>query len=475
MTLAELNLDGMTLPQEVPVTLPSELVRQRPDIRAAEAQLHQATAQVGVATANLYPQITLSGSYGSQALHTGDLFAGGTKVWSLGAGSAAAAVPRRHAARGEARGRSRPRQGRGRLPDDRARRVPERRRQPARARARRRKPARAVRRGAVGEAEPRSRQHPVQGRRGELPAVLDATRQYQQARIGLIQARAARLSDTAALYAALGGGWNEGKAPALAQATPAAAPQLEAHRSNDSGFALRRPRMQTRVEGTNASRAPTKRMIIMIVAGAAADRRIVGIKVVMVMKMIAGMKPPPPSVVSTAKAKFEDWQPQLTAVGTLRAVRGVDLALEIAGLVTKVNLKSGEEVKEGQVLLQLRDSEDVAQLHQLEAAAELAERHVRARQAAARRAGDQQGRLRHRRRRPQGQAGRGRAAAGQRREEAAPRAVRGPRGHHHGQPRPVPQPGHDDRDAAAARSDLRRFLPAAAASSPSCRSARRSR
>jgi outer membrane protein TolC len=54
--------------------------------------------------------------------------------------------------------------------------------------------------------------------------VLDATRQYQQARIGLIQARAARLSDTAALYASLGGGWNEGKAPALAQATPAAAP-----------------------------------------------------------------------------------------------------------------------------------------------------------------------------------------------------------------------------------------------------------
>jgi outer membrane protein TolC len=47
-------------------------------------------------------------------------------------------------------------------------------------------------------------------------AVLDATRQYQQARIGLIQARAARLADTAALYAALGGGWKEGDAHALA-------------------------------------------------------------------------------------------------------------------------------------------------------------------------------------------------------------------------------------------------------------------
>ena len=51
--------------------------------------------------------------------------------------------------------------------------------------------------------------------------MLDATRQYQQARIGLIQARAARLSDTAALYASLGGGWSEGRAPALADASPA--------------------------------------------------------------------------------------------------------------------------------------------------------------------------------------------------------------------------------------------------------------
>jgi membrane fusion protein (multidrug efflux system) len=99
---------------------------------------------------------------------------------------------------------------------------------------------------------------------------------------------------------------------------------------------------------------------------------IAGIKVFSIMRMMAGMKPPPPSVVSTAKAKFEDWQPALNAVGTLRAVRGADLALDIAGLVTKVNLKSGDEVKEGEVLLQLRDSEDVAQLNQLQAAAALA-------------------------------------------------------------------------------------------------------
>ena len=100
---------------------------------------------------------------------------------------------------------------------------------------------------------------------------------------------------------------------------------------------------------------------------------IAGIKVMMVMKMIAGMKPPPPAVVSTTKTAYQEWQPELRAVGTLRAARGADLALDVAGLVTRVNVQSGDAVKEGQALLQLRDSEDVAQLHQLEAAAALSE------------------------------------------------------------------------------------------------------
>ena len=128
--------------------------------------------------------------------------------------------------------------------------------------------------------------------------------------------------------------------------------------------------MQTRVERKPST---AKRMIVMIVGVLLVVGLVVGIKVMMIQKMMAGMKPPPPSVVSTAKAAFQEWQPALSAVGSLRAVHGADLALDIAGLVTKVNLKSGDEVKEGQVLLQLRDSEDVAQLHQLEASAALAE------------------------------------------------------------------------------------------------------
>ena len=130
--------------------------------------------------------------------------------------------------------------------------------------------------------------------------------------------------------------------------------------------------MQTRVMGNERKPSLVKRMIIMIVLVLLLIGAVIGIKALLIVRMLAGMKPPPPSVVSTAKATFEDWQPALNAVGSLRAVRGADLALDIAGLVTKVNLKSGDEVKEGEVLLQLRDSEDVAQLYQLQAAAALA-------------------------------------------------------------------------------------------------------
>ena len=129
--------------------------------------------------------------------------------------------------------------------------------------------------------------------------------------------------------------------------------------------------MQTRVEEKKWS--TTRRMVVMAALVLLLIGVIAGIKVMMVMKMIAGMKPPPPAVVSTAKTIYREWQPELRTVGTLRAVRGADLALDVAGLVTRVNVQSGEEVKEGQVLLQLRDAEDIAQLHQLEAAAVLAE------------------------------------------------------------------------------------------------------
>lgn len=124
---------------------------------------------------------------------------------------------------------------------------------------------------------------------------------------------------------------------------------------------------------TRADKKPstTKRMIWMIVGVLLLIALIVGIKVLLVMRLIHSMPKPGPTTVSTVKAIEQSWQPSLDAVGTLRAANGADLAMDVAGLVTAVNLKSGEDVKQGQVLLQLRDGDDAAQLQQLQANAQL--------------------------------------------------------------------------------------------------------
>ncbi|MEE4249087.1 MAG: efflux transporter outer membrane subunit [Alcanivoracaceae bacterium] len=82
-SLPSFSLQEFTLPVELPLIVPSELVRTRPDIQAAEALLQAANAEYGVAVANLYPQLNLSASLGSQALTTGALFGSGSAVWSL--------------------------------------------------------------------------------------------------------------------------------------------------------------------------------------------------------------------------------------------------------------------------------------------------------------------------------------------------------------------------------------------------------
>ena len=83
-TLPEFELQDFALPAQLPVSLPSELARHRPDVRASEALLQAATAQHGAALAKLYPQLTLSASLGSQALTAASLFGAGSLVWGLG-------------------------------------------------------------------------------------------------------------------------------------------------------------------------------------------------------------------------------------------------------------------------------------------------------------------------------------------------------------------------------------------------------
>jgi NodT family efflux transporter outer membrane factor (OMF) lipoprotein len=81
----QFQLDQLTLPADLPLGVPSALVERRPDVRAAESQLHSATAQLGVAIANLLPQVTITGNIGSTATLLTDLFKPGTGFWSIGA------------------------------------------------------------------------------------------------------------------------------------------------------------------------------------------------------------------------------------------------------------------------------------------------------------------------------------------------------------------------------------------------------
>ena len=81
--LPTFTLEEFTLPAELPLTLPSELVHRRPDIQAAEALLHAANAEYGVAVAKMYPQVNISANLSSQALSMGALFGSGSAVWSL--------------------------------------------------------------------------------------------------------------------------------------------------------------------------------------------------------------------------------------------------------------------------------------------------------------------------------------------------------------------------------------------------------
>jgi membrane fusion protein (multidrug efflux system) len=118
----------------------------------------------------------------------------------------------------------------------------------------------------------------------------------------------------------------------------------------------------------------TKRMIIMLVAVGVVLGGVFGFKLFqgrMMKKYMSGQMPP--ATVTAIKAGYQAWQPALRAVGSLRAVRGVDVTSEIAGLVRSLHFKSGDQVKEGQVLVELNADADKAQLASLKAAADLSQ------------------------------------------------------------------------------------------------------
>ncbi|MBS0519618.1 MAG: efflux RND transporter periplasmic adaptor subunit [Proteobacteria bacterium] len=118
-----------------------------------------------------------------------------------------------------------------------------------------------------------------------------------------------------------------------------------------------------------------KRMLIMLILVGAVLFGIFGFKSFVNGKIKEAMAAmgSAPQTVSTTKAGYSEWQTQLQAVGSLRAVRGADLSLEVAGVVEEINFDSGQEVEAGQILLRLRDEDDVAKLKSLQAVAELSQ------------------------------------------------------------------------------------------------------
>ncbi|HEY2275620.1 MAG TPA: efflux RND transporter periplasmic adaptor subunit [Steroidobacteraceae bacterium] len=117
-----------------------------------------------------------------------------------------------------------------------------------------------------------------------------------------------------------------------------------------------------------------RRLIIAGVAVVVLFVVIAGIKAYSIYRLIQQAKAngAPAQTVTTTTAASSDWQPQITAVGSVRAVRGVDITTEVTGLVRSVAFRSGDDARRGQILVHLNADSDIATLHSLEAAADLA-------------------------------------------------------------------------------------------------------
>jgi NodT family efflux transporter outer membrane factor (OMF) lipoprotein len=201
------RLDELTLPGDLPVSLPSKLVEQRPDIRQAEENLHFASAQAGVAIADMLPQFIISADTGSSALKIGELFATGNGFWDVGASLTqtlfdAGALLHRHRAADSALDQAGA-QYRAAVVLACQNVADSLRALHADADALK---ASAEASRAAKAAFDLARQQRELGTISFV-SVLNAEQIYQQTGLALVQAQANRYSDTAGLFQALGGGW----------------------------------------------------------------------------------------------------------------------------------------------------------------------------------------------------------------------------------------------------------------------------
>jgi NodT family efflux transporter outer membrane factor (OMF) lipoprotein len=203
----QFDLEKLVLPTELPVSLPSKLVEQRPDVQAAEASLHAASAEIGVAISNELPQLTLTADIGRQAEQVSKIFEAGSGIWSVGLGATGTIfdggklLHTKRAAdaafdEAAAQYRSTVLSAFQNVADSLRALTSD---------ADALKAELAAERAAADSLTLSQAQYQAGGI--SFLTLLTAQQNYQQARIGLVKAQAARYADTAALFQALGGGW----------------------------------------------------------------------------------------------------------------------------------------------------------------------------------------------------------------------------------------------------------------------------
>jgi NodT family efflux transporter outer membrane factor (OMF) lipoprotein len=213
--ISKFDLSKLQLPAKLPLSVPSSLVRQRPDVRAAEAQLKAQNAFVGVATANLLPQFNITGSIGSAALTSAALFGPNSSLWSIGAGILQPLF----------QGGQLLAQRRGAIANyelaayQYQATVLNAFQEVANALRALETGAQALKAASDAERYAYETLDLVQQQyklgTASYLAVLYYQNQYQQAKVKSVAAQATRFSDTAALFVALGGGWWNREGPAF--------------------------------------------------------------------------------------------------------------------------------------------------------------------------------------------------------------------------------------------------------------------
>jgi NodT family efflux transporter outer membrane factor (OMF) lipoprotein len=205
--MLDFDLSTLQLPQDLPLSLPSVLVAQRPDVLQAEANLHDASAKIGIAAANRLPNIELMANAGSSAAQMNQLFSGGTGFWGIGASLTAPIF-----------------QGGTLMHQERAAKAAYEQaaeqyrstvltafQNVADTLTALQQDAEAVKAAADAAAAAKVTldlaQRQWQAGYANYLGLLSAQQAYQQTRIALISAQANRFADTAALFQALGGGW----------------------------------------------------------------------------------------------------------------------------------------------------------------------------------------------------------------------------------------------------------------------------